>query len=90
MFMNYFKNNSINDSKKMLTAVLQKRISSIANELIDKLSEQRKKKLDNINQDLSEDKIKETRLNIFKETEYEIQQLFKGGKKISIRLFKKF
>lgn len=26
MFMNYFKNNSINDSKKMLTAILQKRV----------------------------------------------------------------
>lgn len=90
MFMNYFKNNSINDSKKMLTAVLQKRISSIANELIDKLSEQRKKKLDNINQDLSEDKIKETRLNIFKETEYEIQQLFKGGKKLVLDYLKNF
>lgn len=88
MFMNYFKNNSINDSKKMLTAVLQKRISSIANELIDKLSEQRKKKLDNINKDLSEDKIKETRLNIFKETEYEIQQLFKGGKKLVLDYLK--
>ena len=25
MFMNYFKNNSINESKKMLTAVLQKK-----------------------------------------------------------------
>mgnify|MGYP003377299904 FL=1 len=45
MFMNYFKNNSINDSKKMLTAILQKRVSNIANELIDRLSEQRKSKL---------------------------------------------
>ena len=81
MFMNYFKNNSINESKKMLTAVLQKRVSNIADELIDKLSEQRKNKLDNIDKDLSEDKIKEIRLNIFKETEYEMQQLFKGGKK---------
>ena len=63
--MNYFKNNSINESKKMLTAVLQKRVSNIADELIDKLSEQRKNKLDNIDKDLSEDKIKEIRLNIF-------------------------
>ena len=44
MFINYFKNNSINDSKKMLTAILQKRVSNIANELIDRLSEQRKSK----------------------------------------------
>ena len=26
MFMNYFKNNSINESKKMLTTVLQKEL----------------------------------------------------------------
>lgn len=90
MFMNYFKNNSINESKKMLTAVLQKRVSNIADELIDKLSEQRKNKLDNIDKDLSEDKIKEIRLNIFKETEYEMQQLFKGGKKLVIDYLKNF
>ena len=88
--MNYFKNNSINESKKMLTAVLQKRVSNIADELIDKLSEQRKNKLDNIDKDLSEDKIKEIRLNIFKETEYEMQQLFKGGKKLVIDYLKNF
>lgn len=90
MFMNYFKNNSINESKKMLTAILQKRISNIADELIDKLSEQRKKKLDNIDKDLSEDKIKEIRLDIFKETEYEMQQLFKGGKKLVLDYLKNF
>ena len=90
MFMNYFKNNSINDSKKMLTAILQKRVSNIADELIDKLSEQRKNKLDNIDKDLSEDKIKEIRLNIFKETEYEMQQLFKGGKKLVLDYLKNF
>ena len=90
MFMNYFKNNSINESKKMLTAVLQKRVSNIADELIDKLSEQRKNKLDNIDKDLSEDKIKEIRLNIFKETEYEMQQLFKGGKKLVLDYLKNF
>ena len=90
MFMNYFKNNSINESKKMLTAILQKRISNIADQLIDKLSEQRKKKLDNIDKDLSEDKIKEIRLDIFKETEYEMQQLFKGGKKLVLDYLKNF
>lgn len=90
MFMNYFKNNSINESKKMLTAILQKRISNIADTLIDKLSEQRKKKLDNIDKDLSEDKIKEIRLDIFKETEYEMQQLFKGGKKLVLDYLKNF
>lgn len=88
MFMTYFKNNSINDSKKMLTAILQKRVSNIANELIDKLSEQRKSKLDNIEKNLSDDKVKEIRLSIFKETEYEMQQLFKGGKKLVIDYLK--
>ncbi len=90
MFMNYFKNNSINESKKMLMGILQKRVSNIADELIDKLSEQRKKKLDNIDKDLSEDKIKEIRLDIFKETEYEMQQLFKGGKKLVLDYLKNF
>lgn len=90
MFMNYFKNNSINDSKKMLTAILQKRVSNIANELIDRLSEQRKSKLYNIDKNLSDDKVKEIRLEIFKETEYEIQQLFKGGKKLVLDYLKNF
>ena len=90
MFMNYFKNNSINESKKMLTAVLQKRIENIADELIDRISEQRKNKLDSIDENLSDDKIKEIRLNIFKETEYEMQQLFKGGKKLVFDYLKNF
>lgn len=90
MFMNYFKNNSINDSKKMLTAILQKRVSNIANELIDRLSEQRKSKLYNIDKNLSDDKVKEIRLEIFKEKEYEMQQLFKGGKKLVLDYLKNF
>ena len=90
MFMNYFKNNSINESKKMLTAVLQKKINNIADELIDRISEERKNKLDKIDNNLSEEKIKEIRLNIFKETEYEMQQLFKGGKKLVVDYLKSF
>lgn len=90
MFINYFKNNSINDSKKMLTAILQKRVSNIANELIDRLSEQRKSKLYNIDKNLSDDKVKEIRLEIFKEKEYEMQQLFKGGKKLVLDYLKNF
>ena len=90
MFINYFKNNSINDSKKMLTAILQRRVSNIANELIDRLSEQRKSKLYNIDKNLSDDKVKEIRLEIFKETEYEMQQLFKGGKKLVLDYLKNF
>ena len=90
IFMNYIKNNSINDSKKMLTAILQKRVSNISDELIDKLSKQRKNKLDNIDNNLSDDKIKEIRLEIFKETEYEIQELLKGGKKLVLDYLKNF
>ncbi len=90
IFMNYFKNNSINESKKMLTAVLQKKINNIADELIDRISEERKNKLDKIDNNLSEEKIKEIRLNIFKETEYEMQQLFKGGKKLVVDYLKSF
>ncbi len=74
----------------MLTAVLQKKINNIADELIDRISEERKNKLDKIDNNLSEEKIKEIRLNIFKETEYEMQQLFKGGKKLVVDYLKSF
>lgn len=90
MFMNFFENNSLNESKKMLIAILQKRVANIANELIDRLTEQRKNKLNNIDENLSDEKIKEIRLEIFKETEYEIQQLFKGGKKLVLDYLKNF
>ena len=54
------------------------------------MSEQRKSKLYNIDKNLSDDKVKEIRLEIFKETEYEMQQLFKGGKKLVLDYLKNF
>lgn len=90
MFMELFKNNSINDSKRMLSGILQKRLSNISDELIDRLTNARKKKIDEIDKNLDEEEIKKIRLNIFKETEYEIQQLFKGGKKLVQDYLKNF
>lgn len=90
MFMELFKNNSINDSKKMLSGILQKRLTNVSDELIDRLTNARKKKIDEIDKNLDEEEIKKIRLNIFKETEYEIQQLFKGGKKLVQDYLKNF
>lgn len=90
MFMDYFKNNSINESKKLLIGVMQKRVSNLADELIDKLTKERKEQLNSIDENLSEEESKKIRLQIFKETEYEMQQLFKGGKKLVLDYFKNF
>lgn len=90
MFMELYKNNSVNDSKKMLSGILQKRLSNISDELIDKLTNTRKKKIEEIDKNLDEEEINKIRLNIFKETEYEIQQLFKGGKKLVQDYLKNF
>ncbi len=90
MFMELYKNNSVNDSKRMLSGILQKRLSNISDELIDKLTNTRKKKIDEIDKNLDEEEINKIRLNIFKETEYEIQQLFKGGKKLVQDYLKNF
>lgn len=90
MFMDYFKNNSINESKKLLIGVMQKRVSNLADELIDKLTKERKEQLNSIDENLSEEESKKIRLQIFKETEYEMQQLFKGGRKLVLDYFKNF
>ena len=90
MFMELFKNNSVNDSKRMLSGILQKRLSNVSDELIDRLTNARKKKIDEIDKNLDEEEIKKIRLNIFKETEYEIEQLFKGGKKLVQDYLKNF
>ena len=45
MFMELFKNNSVNDSKKLLSGILQKRLGNISDELIDRLTNERKKKI---------------------------------------------
>ena len=58
--------------------------------MIDRLTNARKKKIDEIDKNLDEEEIKKIRLNIFKETEYEIQQLFKGGKKLVQDYLKNF
>ena len=90
MFMELYKNNSVNDSKRMLSGILQKRLSNISDELIDKLTNTRKKKIEEIDKNLDKEEINKIRLKIFKETEYEIQQLFKGGKKLVQDYLKNF
>ena len=90
MFMEIYKNNSVSDSKKRLSEILQKRLSNISDELIDKLTNARKDKIEKIDKNLTEEEINKIRLSIFKETEYEIQQLFKGGKKLIQDYLKNF
>lgn len=90
MFMENYKNNSVNDSKKKLSEILQKKLSNISDELIDKLTNARKNKIEKIDKNLHEEEFNKIRLSIFKETEYEIQQLFKGGKKLIQDYLKSF
>ena len=90
MFMENYKNNSVNDSKKRLSEILQKKLSNISDELIDKLTNARKNKIEKIDKNLPEEEFNKIRLSIFKETEYEIQQLFKGGKKLIQDYLKNF
>lgn len=58
MFMEFLKNNSVNDSKRMLSGILQKRLSNISDELIDRLTNARKKKIDEIDKNLDEEETK--------------------------------
>ena len=71
------KRNSLNASLKILTSIMEKRLKERSNNIIDIITESRKVKLDKI----SEENKKES-MQIFEETEYEISNLLKGGKKL--------
>ena len=77
-----FKQNSLVESVELLNNILQKKVSNIANELVDKITKDRSNKINKIDKMLDENKQQEIRRKIFKESEYEIAELLKGGKKL--------
>lgn len=76
------KGNSIKDSIKILNNIMQKKLEDMSNILVGKITQKRKEKLDKINNDLNIEEQQKIRVQIFEETEYEINQLLKGGKKL--------
>ena len=83
------KRNSLKQSLDILNNFMQKKVVNISNELIDKITQDRKEKLNEIDNNLDLEKQQELRKEIFAESEYEISQLFKGGKKLVLDYIKK-
>lgn len=83
------KTNSLKVSIDILSKIIQKRVSNMSDELIQKITSNRKVKLDRIDSNLGFEKQQEIRKKIFAESEYEIAELFKGGKKLVIDYIKK-
>lgn len=83
------KTNSLKASIDILNKIMQKRVSNMSDELIQKITSNRKVKLDRIDSNLGFEKQQEIRKKIFAESEYEIAELFKGGKKLVIDYIKK-
>ena len=83
------KRNSLKQSVNMLNNFMQRKVMNISNELIDKITEDRKKKINEIDNNLDLEKQQEIRRKIFAESEYEISQLLKGGKKLVLDYIKK-
>lgn len=83
------KTNSLKFSIEILSIILQKKVSNRSNELIQKITAIRKQKLEKIDINLSVENQQEIRKRIFEESEYEITQLLKGGKKLVLDYIKK-
>lgn len=86
---NSIKNNPLKESIEILKNIMIKKVAELSNILIDKISERRKEKLNNISDSLPQAEKQKIRLEIFNETEYEISELLKGGKKLVIDYIKK-
>lgn len=76
------KHNSLKQSIEILSNVLQKKVLNLSGELIKKITEDRKNKINEISKDLEIKTQQQIRMNIFSESEYEITHLLKGGKKL--------
>ena len=74
--------NCVKDSIDIVSNILQKKVSNISNELIEKITFNRREKINNIDTNLDEETQQRLRKEIFEETEYEVTQLLKGGKKL--------
>ena len=83
------KTNSLKSSIEILSNILQKKVSNMSNELIQKITAERKQKLEKIDKSLSLELQQEIRKKIFEESEYEIAELLKGGKRLVLDYIKK-
>lgn len=83
------KTNSLKSSIEILSNIMQKKVLNMSNDLIQKITAIRKQKIEKIDNNLSEENQQETRKKIFEESEYEITQLLKGGKKLVLDYIKK-
>lgn len=81
--------NCVKDSIDIVSNILQKKVSNISSELIEKITSNRREKINNIDTSLDEEMQQELRKKIFEETEYEVTQLLKGGKKLVTNYIKK-
>lgn len=81
--------NCVKDSIDIVSNILQKKVSNISSELIEKITSNRREKINSIDTSLDEEMQQELRKKIFEETEYEVTQLLKGGKKLVTDYIKK-
>ena len=80
---------SLQKRVKFLKEYMIKKLSNMSDKIIEELSNDRRKKLDNIRTDISEEEAQKERKWIIEETEYEITSLLKGGKKLVEDFIKK-
>lgn len=83
------KRNCLKDSIEILSNMLQRKIANKANGLIEMITSERRKKIDSIDNQLEINEQQKMREKIFEETEYEIGQLIKGGKRLVLDYIKK-
>ena len=83
------KRNSLKQSIEILSNIMQKRVLNISSDLVEKITEKRKEKINSIDSSLDSKIQQEIRKKIFAESEYEITQLLKGGKKLVLDYIKK-
>lgn len=83
------KRNSLKQSIEILSNIMQKRVLNISSDLVEKITEKRKQKINSIDSSLESKMQQEIRKRIFAESEYEIAQLLKGGKKLVLDYIKK-
>ena len=81
--------NCMKQSVEILSNILQKRVYDKSGELVEKITSKRKEKLDYIEKNINSNLQQKYRKEIFEETEYEISQLLKGGKKLVLDYIKK-
>ena len=77
-----FTRNSLKHSLDIMHNIMDKRVKDRANDLVEIITKKRKEDLEQIDTNLDLQEQQQKRLEIFKQTEYEIGQLLKGGKRL--------